>query len=89
MVWSVVYTIMMEVTVERRRGLTGGIANVGWNVGSMVMALSAFLLRSWHWMQLFNAAFSLTLVAYYFLVPGSAHTSQSVKMRKYSICSRQ
>ena len=73
MVWSVVYTIMMEVTVERRRGLTGGVANVGWNVGAMVMALSAFLLRSWHWMQLFNAAFSLILVVYYFLVPGSAH----------------
>ena len=70
MVWSLTFVIVLEVTVERGRGVTGGIVNIGWNVGSMLMTLSAFALRSWHWMQLANAVFSLLLVLYYILVPG-------------------
>ena len=70
MVWSLTFVIVLEVTVERGRGVTGGIVNIGWNIGSMLMTLSAFALRSWHWMQLANAVFSLLLVLYYVLVPG-------------------
>ena len=70
LVWSLTYIILMEVTVEHRRGLTGGVAQIGWNIGAMLMTFSAFALRSWHWMQLANAVFSLLLVLYYFLVPG-------------------
>ena len=46
MVWSLTFVILMEVTVERRRGLTGGLINIGWNIGAMAMTLSAFALRS-------------------------------------------
>ena len=70
LVWSLTWVILMEVTVERRRGLTGGIVQIGWNIGAMLMTFSAFALRSWHWMQLANAVFSLLLVLYYVLVPG-------------------
>ena len=70
MVWSLTFVIVLEVTVERGRGVTGGVVNIGWNIGSMLMTLSAFALRSWHWMQLANALFSLLLVLYYVLVPG-------------------
>ena len=70
LVWSLTYIILMEVTVEHRRGLTGGVAQIGWNIGAMLMTFSAFALRSWHWMQLANAVFSLLLVLYYLLVPG-------------------
>ena len=55
LVWSLTYVILMEVTVESRRGLTGGIDQIGWNIGAMLMTFSAFALRSWHWMQLVNA----------------------------------
>ena len=70
MVWSLTFVIVLEITVERGRGVTGGVVNIGWNIGSMLMTLSAFALRSWHWMQLANALFSLLLVLYYLLVPG-------------------
>ena len=70
LVWSLTWVILMEVTVESRRGLTGGIDQIGWNIGAMLMTFSAFALRSWHWMQLANAVFSLLLVLYYILVPG-------------------
>ena len=70
LVWSLTWVILMEVTVERRHGLTGGIVQIGWNIGAMLMTFSAFALRSWHWMQLANAVFSLLLVLYYILVPG-------------------
>ena len=70
LVWSLTYVILMEVTVESRRGLTGGVVQIGWNIGAMLMTFSAFALRSWHWMQLANAVFSLLLVLYYILVPG-------------------
>ena len=56
MVWSLTFVIVLEITVERGRGVTGGVVNIGWNIGSMLMTLSAFALRSWHWMQLANAA---------------------------------
>ena len=44
---------------------------VGWNIGSLLMTLLAFLLRSWRKLQLSFAIGSLLLVFYYFLVPES------------------
>ena len=43
----------------------------GWNVGSLIMTLLAYLLRSWWKLQLAFAVFSLLLSVYYFLVPES------------------
>ena len=44
---------------------------LGWNVGSLIMTLLAYLLRSWWKLQLAFAVFSLLLSVYYFLVPES------------------
>ena len=44
---------------------------VGWNIGSLLMTLLAFWLRSWRKLQLSFAIGSLLLVFYYFLVPES------------------
>ena len=44
---------------------------VGWNIGSLLMTLLAFWLRSWWKLQLSFAIGSLLLVFYYFLVPES------------------
>ena len=44
---------------------------VGWNIGSLLMTLLAFWLRSWWKLQLSFAVASLLLVFYYFLVPES------------------
>ena len=47
------------------------VSIVGWNIGSLLMTLLAFWLRSWWKLQLSFAIGSLLLVFYYFLVPES------------------
>ena len=43
----------------------------GWNLGSLLMTLLAWLLRSWSSLQLSFAVGSLALVSYVFLIPES------------------
>ena len=71
MTWSVHFVFCMEVTKKDRRGWVGAIYNLGWGIGSIIMALSAFVFRAWDHMQLFYATFGLLLVLNYILVPES------------------
>lgn len=57
-----------ELTVEHRRGVSGGVLNFGWNVGTILLAALAYLLRDWILMQWTFAGLALVMVSYYFLV---------------------
>ncbi|TRY73794.1 hypothetical protein TCAL_07768 [Tigriopus californicus] len=66
--WSAFFVLASELTVERRRGVSGGVLNFGWNLGTIFLATVAFLLRDWHLLQWVFAGMSLVMVSYYFLV---------------------
>jgi OCT family organic cation transporter-like MFS transporter 4/5 len=70
-VWAATFIIAMETVSEPMRTSTGAVFSLGWNVGSLIMTLLAYLLRSWWKLQLAFAFFSLLLSSYYFLVPES------------------
>lgn len=46
-------------------------SELGWNLGSIVMTLLAYLLRDWSSLQLSFAIASLFLISYFFFVPES------------------
>ena len=50
----------------------------GWNIGSMLMTLLAFLLRDWSNLQLVFAVISLLLASYYFLVSKRKGTFKAI-----------
>ena len=51
-VWSAYFVLMAELVPASKRSLCGGVLNFGWQIGSLIMTLTAYLLRRWNYMQL-------------------------------------
>ena len=51
-VWSAYFVLMAELVPASKRSLCGGVLNFGWNIGSLVMTLIAYLIRDWKHIQI-------------------------------------
>ena len=50
-VWCSYFVLMAELVPASKRSLVGGVLNFGWQIGSLIMTLTAYLLRRWNHMQ--------------------------------------
>merc|ERR1719242_1155628 len=51
-VWSAYFVLMAEIAPASKRSLCGGVLNFGWQIGSLIMTLCAYFIRSWDYLQL-------------------------------------
>ena len=51
-VWSAYFVLMAELVPASKRSLCGGVLNFGWNIGSLIMTLIAYLIRDWKHIQI-------------------------------------
>ena len=51
-VWSAYFVLMLELIPASNRSFCGGFMNFTWNIGSLLMTLCAYFIRSWNNLQL-------------------------------------
>ncbi|XP_055492363.1 LOW QUALITY PROTEIN: solute carrier family 22 member 7-like [Leucoraja erinacea] len=72
------FTLAVEWTDVKHRAQVGAVCSLAWCVGNMSLALMAFLLRDWRWLQLAVSTPCLLFAAACWWVPESARWQLSV-----------
>lgn len=70
-IWACLFIIIVETTPKKERTFAAGVMNFGWQIGSLLLTLFAFLLRDWGHLQLVFAVASLFMLPYFFILSKS------------------
>lgn len=71
-IFLVAYVMSMEMVGKRSRTVVGVVAHGFYSIGFFVTALLAWLITSWHWLQVAMTLPALLFIPYYWIIPESA-----------------
>lgn len=71
-IFLVAYVMSMEMVGKRSRTVVGVVAHGFYSVGFFIAALMAWLITSWHWLQVAMTLPALLFIPYYWIIPESA-----------------